>query len=114
MSALTEIGEEAFKTDVLGSPQPVLVDFSATWCGPCKALAPTLDQLAAEYQGRVRMFKVDVDNSTGLASEYGVMSVPTLLFFNKGEIADQTIGAVPKESIKRTLDKLLSGAASTA
>lgn len=85
-----------FKTEVLESTQPVLVDFFATWCGPCKMLAPVIDQLAQEQEGKVKVVKVDVDEVEAAAMDYGVMSIPTLILFKDGEPVDQKVGVVSK------------------
>ena len=90
------ISSSQFAAEVEGADVPVLVDFFATWCGPCKMLAPTLDQVAAEVAGRAKVVKVDIDASPDLAQRFGVMSVPTLVVFKNGSIADQFVGVQPK------------------
>ena len=97
---------ENFDQEVLKSDIPVLVDFFATWCGPCKMIAPTIDQLAGEYEGKVKVGKLDVDQARDIASEYGIMSVPTLLIFKNGEIVDKILGAVPKANLEAKLNSL--------
>lgn len=106
MKATTDINETNFETDVLKSPQPVLVDFWAEWCGPCKMLAPVLEEIAREQGDRVKVAKVNVDSQPGLASRFGIQSIPTLLYFAGGEVRDQTIGAVGKQAILSRLEKL--------
>ena len=93
-----------FDETVASSDKPVVVDFWAEWCGPCKAIAPTLDELATEYAGRVTIAKVNVDEHPGLAARFQVRSIPTLLIFKGGQVIDQVVGAVPKAQIKKRLD----------
>lgn len=96
-----------FEEKVLQSDVPVLVDFWAEWCGPCKAIGPSVEQIAAEYSGRAKVFKVDVDAHGDLASQYGVMSIPALLVFKGGKVVDQMVGAGPKQAIAGLLDRAL-------
>lgn len=107
-----EINEANFETEVLKAPQPVVVDFWAEWCGPCKMLAPVLDELAREQAGRVKIAKINVDDNPGLAARYGIRSIPTLLYFAGGELRGQTIGAVGKQAILSKLEALAPAAAS--
>ena len=106
MKPTIEINDANFENEVLKSNQPVLVDFWAEWCGPCKMLAPVLDEIAVEQTGRVKVAKVDVDNNTALAERFGIQSIPTLLYFAGGEVRDKTIGAVNKRAIVSKLEKL--------
>jgi thioredoxin 1 len=98
--------DENFSKEVLQSPQPVLVDFWAEWCGPCKMLGPLLDELAEEYAGRVKIGKVNVDDSQALAAQYGIRSIPTLLLFHQGQIADQMVGLRNKRDLKTSFDRV--------
>ncbi|MDR2183822.1 MAG: thioredoxin [Clostridiales bacterium] len=97
------VNEADFENDVLKSEIPVVVDFFATWCGPCKMIAPVLDQLADEFAGKAKIVKLDVDQAKQVAIQYGVKSVPTLVFFKDGEIADKVVGAQPKSELKNKI-----------
>ncbi len=96
-----------FDTEVLGSDTPVLVDFSAVWCGPCKQIAPLVDQLADEYIGKMKVTKLDIDESPGTAAKFGIRGVPTLLVFKGGELVGQHVGAAPKTTIAQLMDSAL-------
>src|ERR1700722_7833961 len=106
MKTTIEINEGNFDIEVLQSKEPVLVDFWAEWCGPCKMLGPVLDEIATEQAGRVKVAKVNVDQSPSLAQRFGIQSIPTLLYFAGGEVRDQTVGAVGKRVIVSKLEKL--------
>ena len=102
-----EFSDQNFEEDVLKSPQPVLVDFWATWCAPCRMMSPTVDAIAAEYAGRAKVGKLNVDENLTVASRYGIRSIPTLLLFKAGQIQEQVVGTAPKDAIARLLDKYL-------
>ena len=95
-----------FDDEVLNSDQPVLVDFWATWCGPCRTIAPTIEELASEYQGRAKVVKLDVDHNPQTPMKYGIRSIPSLIFFKDGRPVDQMVGVVPKPMLMQKLDAL--------
>ena len=103
--AILEVNDSNFDQDVLKSDKPVLIDFWAAWCGPCRALAPIVDELATAYQGKVKVAKMDVDRNSATPMRYGVRGIPTLLVFKGGEVKEQIVGYVPKEQIQKALDK---------
>jgi len=105
--SLLEITEQNFEQEILNSDIPVLADLWAPWCGPCKAIGPTVEKIANEYEGKAKVVKINIDKSPGIATKYSVMSIPTLLFFKDGKVADQVIGLVGKEKISDKLDKLV-------
>jgi thioredoxin 1 len=96
-----------FQDEVVRSSQPVLVDFYADWCGPCKMIEPIIVQLSKEYEGRVKFVKIDTDVDQELATQFGIMSIPTVMFFSKGKVEDTVIGAVPASVFKTKLDSLV-------
>jgi thioredoxin 1 len=102
-----EINDTNFKSEVTDSEMPVLVDFWAPWCGPCRMIAPILEELAKEYDGKVKVVKINVDDSPNTAGEYGVRSIPTLILFKDGKVFEQTVGAQSKEKLKQLVDKSL-------
>ena len=96
-----------FKSEVLESDKPVLVDFWAEWCGPCKMIAPALEQLAEEFDGKAKIVKLNVDDHPAIAGEYGIRSIPTLLFFRDGKVVEQLVGAAPKGALAEKLNGLI-------
>ncbi len=107
MTAPMAVTDNDFEQEVLESETPVLVDFWAEWCAPCKMVAPVIDDLAEEYEGKIKFTKVDVDVNPQTAMKYGIRSIPTLLVFKGGSPVDQVVGAVPKAVIKKSLDSTL-------
>ena len=105
MASNLSISKSEFTEKVLNSPVPVLVDFWAEWCGPCKAIGPSVEQIATELEGKARVYKVDVDKDGDLAGEYNVMSIPALFVFKGGKVVDQMVGAAPKPALKALVEK---------
>ena len=108
MAKPIDVTDSRFQAEVLEADLPVLVDFWAEWCGPCKVVSPVVEELAEEYNGRVKFAKVDVDANPATAGTYEVRSIPTLLLFKEGKPAAQIVGAVPKSALKKTIDEALS------
>ena len=108
MSEPIALTDDNFEREVLESAAPVLVDFWAAWCGPCKMIAPIVEELSGEYEGKAKVCKLDVDSAQKTATEFGIRSIPTLLIFKEGKVADQVIGAVPKQQITEKLDAVLA------
>jgi thioredoxin 1 len=107
MSKPVEIEEAKFEESVLKASMPVLVDFWAPWCGPCRMVSPVVEELAKEYDGKVGFVKVNVDNNQKVASQYGIMSIPTLILFKEGKPVANVVGFRPKDELKKSLDKAL-------
>ncbi len=107
VETVIHVSEGTFDAEVLKSGQPALVDFWAPWCGPCRAIAPVLDELAEEYKGKVKVAKINVDENRKLAGDHGVMSIPTMILFKDGKVVDKLIGLVPKDRLKALMDKVL-------
>jgi thioredoxin 1 len=105
---VTEVNDADFDKQVLQSDTPVLVDFWAAWCGPCRALAPVVDQVASEYQGKLKVMKMDVDKNNATPGRYGIRGIPALLIFKGGKVAEQIVGFVPKEQIDTTLARVIT------
>ena len=106
--AALEVTDDTFSNEVLNSELPVLVDFWAEWCGPCKMVSPIVEELSNDYNGKVKVTKLDVDSNPQTATNYGIRGIPTLLMFKDGSAVDQIVGAVPKQDIAERLDKIIS------
>ena len=102
------ITDKSFDLEVLRSDVPVLVDFWATWCAPCRAIAPIVEEMAEAYSGKVKIVKVNVDENPSTPGKYGVRGIPTLILFKNGEVVDQVVGAVPKSQVKGLIEKAIS------
>ena len=103
-----EIGDGDFRKEVLESAQPVLVDFWATWCAPCRAIAPYVEELATQYKGSLKVAKMNIDDNQDTPQQYGIRSIPTLLVFKGGKVVEQIVGAVPKAHLVRAIDRALT------
>jgi thioredoxin 1 len=104
---VVNVGDNDFKKVVLESTEPVLVDFWATWCAPCRAIAPALDELAGQYRGRLKVAKVNIDDNQDVPQQFGIRSIPTLLLFKGGRVVEQIVGAVPKSRLEDSIRKVV-------
>jgi thioredoxin 1 len=104
MADLLNITDDNFETEVLQSNEPVLIDFWAVWCGPCRMIAPIVEEMAGEYAGKAKIAKLDVDANPNVAMKYGIRSIPTILIFKDGKVVEQIVGAVPKQKLVNALD----------
>lgn len=106
--ATVTVSKDSFQSDVLEAGEPVVVDFWAEWCGPCKMIAPALEELATEFEGKVKIAKVNIDENPELAAQYGVRSIPTLIMFKNGEVADMKVGAAPKTALSSWINEAVA------
>ena len=107
MSSATAVTDASFEQDVLKSDVPVLVYFWAPWCGPCRMVAPIVDEISKEFEGKIKVFKLNTDENPNVASQYGIRSIPTLMIFKAGQKVDTVVGAVPKTTLSSTISKYL-------
>ncbi|MEI6359356.1 MAG: thioredoxin [Synechococcus sp. ELA619] len=107
MSSATAVSDASFEQDVLKSDVPVLVDFWAPWCGPCRMVAPIVDEIAKEFDGKIKVFKLNTDENPNVASQFGIRSIPTLMVFKDGQKVDTVVGAIPKTTLSATISKYI-------
>jgi thioredoxin 1 len=107
MSSAVAVTDSSFEQDVINSEVPVLVDFWAPWCGPCRMVAPVVDEIAEQYEGKIKVVKLNTDENPNVASQYGIRSIPTLMLFKSGQRVDVVVGAVPKATLANTIEKYL-------
>ena len=108
MSKATPVNDADFTKEVIESTLPVVVDFWATWCGPCQVMGPIVDTIAGEYEGKIKVFKMNVDENPATPAKYGIRGIPTLILFNKGEVVERAIGAQPKANIDNLIKKVVA------
>jgi thioredoxin 1 len=108
MSKAVAVSDADFTKEVIESTLPVIVDFWATWCGPCQVMGPIVDTVAGEYEGKIKVFKMNVDENPATPAKYGIRGIPTLILFNKGEIVDRAIGAQPKANVDNLIKKVVA------
>lgn len=108
MSAVQEVSDQSFENEVINSDTPVLIDFWAPWCAPCRAIAPVVDELAREYDGQLKVVKMNVDDNPLTPSKFGVRSIPNLMIFKNGQVKEQIVGAVPKSQFVDKISKVLA------
>jgi thioredoxin 1 len=108
MATITQVGDDNFEAEVLRSGLPVLIDFWAPWCGPCKSIAPIIEELAREYEGRLKVAKLNVDENPGTPSRYGVRGIPNLIILKGGAVKEQLVGVVPKSRLVNAIEKVLA------
>jgi len=104
---IAHIGDDSFDQEVISAPLPVLVDFWAPWCGPCRSIAPVLEEIAQEYDGKLKVVKINVDENPNVPSRYGVRGIPNLMIFKGGNLAGQIVGAAPKNKLVNEIDKAI-------
>jgi len=108
MAQITQVGDDNFEAEVVRSSLPVLIDFWAPWCGPCKSIAPIIEELAREYEGRLKVAKLNVDENPGTPSRYGVRGIPNLIILKGGAVKEQLVGVVPKSRLVNAIEKVLA------
>jgi thioredoxin 1 len=111
MANVTPVGDDSFEREVLQSGTPVLIDFWAPWCAPCRAIAPVVEEIAGDYAGKLKVVKMNVDDNPGTPSKYGVRGIPNLIIFHGGQVKEQIVGAVPKAQLIKAIDKVVGQAA---
>jgi thioredoxin 1 len=104
---IADVDGKTFEQEVLKSKTPVIIDFWATWCGPCRIFSPTIEEVSKEYEKKIKFMKMDVDKNENIASEYSIMSIPSVLYFEKGEVKSMSVGAVPKAELKKWIESNL-------